>query len=196
MEGQPVGLPGLAALWLGFLIFVVALVAARRRAGRETRGDVTRSRRSMLGIAVQGVGFFVAGFGPARVTLDPVGATAIVEGAAVAGLMALAVGLFVWATRTMGRNWSVVARTRADHALVTAGPFAYLRHPIYTALFLLLTAIAVATGHAMRLIVAVPLYVLGTWLRITVEERMLRDLFGAAYERWSARVARFVPGVF
>src|SRR3546814_1930029 len=56
----------------------------------------------------------------------------IFQAAAVALLMATTVGLFVWASRTMGRNWSIVARTRADHRLVTTGPFAHVRseeHP-------------------------------------------------------------------
>jgi protein-S-isoprenylcysteine O-methyltransferase Ste14 len=96
----------------------------------------------------------------------------------------------------MGRNWSVVARTRSDHELVTTGPFAWLRHPIYTALALLLIALSIAYGNAARLILALPIYALGTWLRIAEEERLLRDAFGAAYDAYAARVRRFVPGVF
>ncbi|MGI4733342.1 MAG: methyltransferase family protein [Janthinobacterium lividum] len=196
MGAQPVGLPGLAALWLGLFAFAVALVAARRGAGREARGNVTRSRRSMAGIAVQGCAIFLVAVGVERVVLDPLGGAALAEAAAVAVLMAAAVALFVWSTRTMGRNWSIVARTRGDHTLVTTGPFAHLRHPIYTALFLLLVAMAVATGHWPRLAAAIPLYALGTWLRIAEEERMLADLFGGTYAAGTARVPRFVPGVF
>ena len=193
---DPVGLPGLAALAVGFFAFLAALIAARARAGREDRGNATRSRRSVAGIVIQGAGIFAAGFGRQRVTLDPLGCTALVEAAAVALLMAATVALFVWSSRTMGRNWSIVARTRSDHALVTAGPFAHIRHPIYTALFLLMLAMAIALGHTRQLIVGVPLFAIGTWLRISVEERMMRGLFGADYDRWAARVPRFVPGVF
>jgi protein-S-isoprenylcysteine O-methyltransferase Ste14 len=96
----------------------------------------------------------------------------------------------------MGRNWSIVARTREDHELVQSGPFAVMRHPIYTAITLQLIGCAVALGHPGRLIVALPLYALGTWLRISVEERLLHTMFGERYDAYAHRVKRFVPGVF
>ena len=194
--GDPVGLPGLAVLALSVVVFLVALLAARRRAGPEARGNTTRSRTSIAGIIIQGIGIAAACFGPQRITLDPLGTKALSEAAAVAALMATGIGLFFWASRTMGRNWSIVARTRADHQLVEGGPFAYLRHPIYTALFLYMLALAIAFGHTRALPIAVPLYALGTWIRIAAEERMLRDLFGPRYDAYAARVKRFVPGVF
>ena len=96
----------------------------------------------------------------------------------------------------MGRNWSLVARTRADHQLVEAGPFAYIRHPIYSALFLLMPAMALAFGHVAHLVLSVPLYAIGTWLRVGEEERLLRATFGSRYDAYAARVKRFLPGVF
>ncbi len=46
------------------------------------------------------------------------------------------------------------------------------------------------------LLIGVPLYALGTWLRIAEEERLLREMFGEDYDRYATRVRRFVPGVF
>lgn len=109
--------------------------------------------------------------------------------------MAATVGLFVWASRTMGRNWSVVARTRRDHTLVTAGPFAWIRHPIYTAMFLMMIALAIALGHVNRLFIAIPIYALGTVIRVRIEERLLRTAFGPTYREYAQRVKRFIPGV-
>ncbi len=195
-RSDPAGLPGIAVFAVGLLCFVVALMMARRRAGAEARANATRSRRSMVGIVVQGFGIVLAGLGPIDVVLDPLGTPALAAAAAVALLMAGTVGLFVWASRTMGRNWSIVARTRDDHALVDTGPFAIVRHPIYVALFLLMLAMAIAYGHASHLIAGVPLFAIGTWLRIGEEERLLCAMFGGAYEAYAARVKRFVPGVF
>jgi len=194
-HSRPIGLPGLAALAVGFVAFLIALIAARRRRGPRDPGE-RRSARSLIGIAVQCIAFFATGFGVGPAMLDPLSATALIEAVVIALLMATTVWLFAWASRTMGRNWSVVARTRSDHELVTTGPFAYLRHPIYTALALLLIALAIAYGNAARLVLALPIYVLGTWLRIAEEERLLHDAFGAAYVAYAARVKRFVPGVF
>lgn len=194
-HSDPVGLPGLAVVALGFLAFVVAGLAARRRSEAEAPGNRTRSRQSMLGIAIQGVAFFLATAGPQRVELDPLGAPALAEAVLVALLIAACVGLFVAASRAMGRNWSLVARTRNDHQLVQSGPFARIRHPIYTGLFLMMVALAIAFGHTRQLILATPIYALGTWLRISVEERLLREMFGGRYDAYASRVKRFVPGV-
>lgn len=191
-----VALPGLAVMAVGLFCFAIALLAARLRAGKEARGNATRSRRSMVGIFIQGIAILISAYGPILTTLDPLSTTALVEASTCAVLMASAVGLFVWASRTMGRNWSIVARTRADHSLVDTGPFAYLRHPIYTALFLLMIAFAIAYGHSARLILTIPLYALGTWLRVEEEERLLRRVFGTAYDAYAARVTRFVPRLF
>ncbi|WP_375396779.1 methyltransferase family protein [uncultured Sphingomonas sp.] len=178
-------------------MFVVALVAARSRAASGGAPAITsRASKSWWWIAVQGIGFACAGIGQVRVTLDPYSATAIVEGLLVLVLVAGSIGLFDASSRAMGRNWALVAQTRHDHTLVTNGPFAIVRHPIYVALFLYMLALATALGHSRNLIVGVPLYAFGTWMRISHEERLLRDQFGAAYDAYAARVKRFVPGVF
>ena len=195
MTNDPVGVPGLAVIAVGLLAFLIALLAARWRSGREARGNATRSRRSMVGIAVQGIGLLITAYGPIRTTLDPLSAKSLIEAIICAVLMTGAVGLFFWASRTMGNNWSIVARTRSDHQLVETGPFAYLRHPIYVAIFLLMIAFALGYGHGTKLIIAIPLYAIGTWLRIGEEERLLAAMFGDAYIRYAARVKRFIPGV-
>lgn len=187
------GLPALAVLATGLLLFAVALVARRWRRPAE-RGS-RRDAASLIGIAVQGVGGVIAASGPVRATLDPLGSAALVQAALTAALLAAALTLFVWATAAMGRNWSLVARTRSDHALVTTGPFARMRHPIYTALALVVIALALALGHLPSLTLALPVYALGTWLRVRIEERLLHAMFGATYEAYAARVKRFVPGL-
>ena len=189
----PVGLPGLAVLATGGLAFFLALLVARSRRERESGG--ARSGRSIGGIVVQGAGIAATFAGPVSVRLDPLGAAALAEAAVVALLMASSVALFIWSSRTMGRNWSLVARTRSDHELVTTGPFAYVRHPIYVSMALTMLAGSIAMGHERALLVGVPLFAIGTWLRISEEERLLRAMFGATYGAYAARVARFVPGV-
>lgn len=198
MTPDPVGLPGLAALSLGMLAFFAALAWTRWHAPAEQRsggGGGRRSRASIVGIVLQGFAIALCGVGPARVLLDPLSAKALVEAAAVLLLLGGAVALFLWSSTTMGRNWSVVARTRDDHSLVTAGPFAYVRHPIYVALFLFAPALAIATGHVRMLLIAIPIYAIGTAIRVRIEERLLRDAFGADYDEYATRVRRFIPGV-
>ncbi|GAA0300415.1 protein-S-isoprenylcysteine O-methyltransferase [Sphingomonas oligophenolica] len=197
IHSDPVGLPGLAAIALGFVIFLFALLAARLRAGRGATVAVTRRKNaSIVWIIVQGIAIGIVGFGPLRVLLDPGSPKAIAEGTAALLLMLGAVWLFDASSRTMGKNWSLVARTREDHQLVQSGPFAVVRHPIYVALFFFMVAMAIAYGHTRNLLLAVPMYAIATWLRVRHEERILREQFGADYDAYAARVKRFVPGVF
>ena len=197
LSSDPVGMPGLLVLGIGFGAFMAAMISAQRARGSKATGETTarRSRASMAGVAIQSLAIGFACLGVQRATLDPLSPPALVQAAAVAIFIAGAVWLFVWASRTMGRNWSIVARTRGDHALVTAGPFAWMRHPIYTAMFLLMIALAIGLGHINRLLIAVPLYAVGTIIRVRIEERLLRSAFGSAYDEYANRVKRFIPGV-
>ena len=193
----PVGLPGLAALALGLFVFLCALFLARwRRARAPQAADRGRRTASIGWIIVQGFGMALAGFGPIVTTRDPLSPVALVVGATVLALMLVAAALFDAASRAMGRNWALVARTRRDGTLIETGPFAYVRNPIYVALLLILFALAIACGHFANLIVALPVFALGTAMRIRYEEAVLRASFGASYERYAVRVKRFVPGLF
>ncbi len=191
----PVGLPGLAVIAISFVSFVIALLIARRRTGVADTGQGQRSEKSWGGIAVQTIGIFSVGFGPIIVSLDPLGAPALLQALVVGLLMASEIWLFAASSRAMGSNWAIVASTRSDHELVTGGPFAYIRNPIYVALFLFMIAMAVAYGHYAGLIVGVPLYIVGTVMRVSIEEKLLRKQFGAAYDAYVARVRRFIPGI-
>lgn len=196
VNSQPTGIPALAVVLAGLIAFPIFLSFARKRreaAGSEDGAKTVTS--SWIGIGIQGLGFAAVGFGPVKIEMDPLTPFALGEGAVVAALVLTAVILFVSSSRAMGKNWSLVARAREDHQLVTSGPFALVRHPIYTGLFAWLIAMAIAFGHHRGLILGVPLYWIGTWVRVVREERLLRAQFGADYDAYAARVKRFVPGI-
>jgi protein-S-isoprenylcysteine O-methyltransferase Ste14 len=195
---DPVGLPGLVAFAFGFLVFFITLMLARRRGERAPKSANSGRRAASIGwIVVQGLGIVAAGFGRLEIELDPWAPKPLLEGAVVLVLMLAAVSLFDTSSKAMGRNWALVARTREDGNLVQTGPFAYVRNPIYVALFLFMIAMAIAYGHTRNLIVAIPVFALGTWMRVRHEEIVLREAFGAeAFDAYAKRVKRFVPGVF
>jgi protein-S-isoprenylcysteine O-methyltransferase Ste14 len=178
----------MSALMVGSVAFAGAVIATRVTNRRE--GGGTRDRLSLAGAIVQGVAI-----GLSAITAR-VGAPDDWRNAAeVALLMAAAVAVFIWSARTMGQNWAIVARTRGDHELVTTGPFALVRNPIYVAMALFLLAVAMATHHERALLFTLPLFAIGTLIRTSIEERLLRAQFGAAYDTYAARVKRFIPGV-
>ena len=196
IDPQPVGLPGLYAMLAGFVLFLALLGLARRRGAESARPESQiRARASWIGVAIQMIGFVAVGFGPLRVMTTNSPAT-YAQAAGVFALMLFTILMFLSASRAMGKNWAVVARTRSDHDLVTGGPFAYVRNPIYTGLFGMLLAFALGFGHWRGLILGVPLYWIGTAIRVREEEKLLRAQFGQAYGEYAARVKRFVPGLF
>jgi protein-S-isoprenylcysteine O-methyltransferase Ste14 len=190
---RPVG-PASPIILLAALALFAVLVALKP-GDRTGESGSRRSRLSILGIAIQVAAFAAVGSGPVTIGLPLASPAAIGQAVLVLLLSGLTCWLFAASKRALGRNWSIVARTRSEHQLVTWGPFAYLRHPIYAALFLWLVAMAVAFGHHAGLIPGIPLYWIGTILRIREEERLLRAQFGADYDAYAARVKRFVPGI-
>lgn len=189
----PVSPVGPIILFAGLGLFLLLLVFAGKREAGENGSR--RSGRSIVGIVIQMVAFVAVGAGPIDMSLAPMSRIAIEQASVVVILIAFTCGVFAASKRALGRNWSLVARTRSDHELVSWGPFAYVRHPIYSALFAWLLAMAVAFGHYRGLIVGIPLYWIGTTLRIVEEEKLLRAQFGAAYDAYAARVKRFLPGI-
>lgn len=190
----PVGLPALWTLGVGFVLFLATMLVANHRTGKRQTGG-RRNMKSILPIAVQGLAIAIAAFGPIHVDLASGSEGAILQAVAVGVFMAGTIGLFAASSHAMGRNWAVVAQTRSDHELVTSGPFAWVRNPIYDALFLFLVAMGIGYGHYWNIVVATPLYWIGTMMRVRMEEKLLRAQFGSAYEAYTARVKRFMPGL-
>ncbi len=102
--------------------------------------------------------------------------------------------LTIWARLYLGRNWSSVAAVKADHELVTTGPYQWVRHPIYSGLTLGMVGTAVAIGQ-WRAVLAVTLALIAIAQRIVIEERFMREQFGNAYDAYARRVWALLPGL-
>jgi len=101
----------------------------------------------------------------------------------------------IWARMTLGRNWSGRATVKADHQLVTSGPYAVARHPIYTGLMVAVvgTALAIGEWHG---ILAVVVILLALMIKMSQEERLMMQAFPGAYPVYRQRVKALIPGVF
>jgi protein-S-isoprenylcysteine O-methyltransferase Ste14 len=115
------------------------------------------------------------------------GAYALV-GVAVAGF------LFAWWARIyLGPLWSGAVTIKDDHTVVDTGPYALVRHPIYTGLITATaaTAAAIATWPAIAGFV---LITLGIWIKARIEERFLAAELGeCAYGAYRRRVPMLLP---
>lgn len=183
-----------AGVMLAWVAFAAALFVAHRRAGSAPVR--LRGRSGLAGIVLQAAGFaFAWGALPIGreilVSTGPLGRW-LIACAAVALAFAGA-GFAIWAIRALGKQWSIVPQVRDHHDLITTGPYAVVRHPIYTAMAGLLAATALAFTHPLGLALGLIAYALGTLLRVRAEERLLRAAFGEEYERYARAVPAVIP---
>jgi protein-S-isoprenylcysteine O-methyltransferase Ste14 len=104
---------------------------------------------------------------------------------------------FTWSARIyLGRLWSSEITRKEGHRIVDTGPYAIVRHPIYTGLIIGLLATAAAEGTVTGLLGAA-LIIFGIWLKASSEERFLMaeldpDLYGS-YRRRVPMLVPFLP---
>jgi protein-S-isoprenylcysteine O-methyltransferase Ste14 len=128
---------------------------------------------------------------PLNRVLTPNGYWAQALGAAVC--MA---GLFVtvWARRTLAGNWSGDVTFKQGHELVKAGPYRFVRHPIYTGLLLMCLGSAMESGR-MRSWLGVVLMAAGFWTKLKQEEKLMLRHFPDDYPAYRRQVKALVPFV-
>lgn len=100
----------------------------------------------------------------------------------------------VWARITLGGNWSAEVTFKQDHDLIESGPYALVRHPIYTGLLLMALGTAIAYGRAIGFALFVSLCG-GFWWKARDEERIMSSHFPEAYAEYKTRVRAIVPFV-
>lgn len=83
---------------------------------------------------------------------------------------------------------------KEDHQLITSGPYALVRHPIYTGLLLALVGSAMAMGE-WRAVLAFSLAWLALWRKLRLEEHLMHRQFGETYQAYCQRVPALIPFV-
>lgn len=101
--------------------------------------------------------------------------------------------LAVWAKLTLGRWFSASFGVKPGHELITTGPYAIVRHPMYTALIALGLGLGLAFDSVLTVGVTL-LYVVPFLLHTHIEEQIFSKHFGAAWLDYAKRVPRLVPG--
>jgi protein-S-isoprenylcysteine O-methyltransferase Ste14 len=118
-------------------------------------------------------------------------------GLALVAALTTAAGLAValWARAILGGNWSGAIVLKEQHELIDRGPYAFVRHPIYTGV--LLMALGTMTFSGTTDSVAIfAIVVAGLTVKALIEERWLTKHFPESYPRYRARVgARLIPFV-
>lgn len=173
-----------------FAVFIVAAQVTRMRGVARRGASVRRAR----GVADAAPAFFWLPY--LVVWLRP-GPSLDVPGALVWLGLALVIGGVVfalWAMATLGKHYDLRLEVHHGHEVVRRGPYALVRHPIYTGLALHSLGAILATGNVLfaagTLLVTVPIFV----LRARAEEQLLRSELGTDYERYAREVPMLIPG--
>ncbi|HEY6487833.1 MAG: isoprenylcysteine carboxylmethyltransferase family protein [Terracidiphilus sp.] len=117
--------------------------------------------------------------------------TNLISGFAGAALCACGVTLAVWARVCLGRDWGMPMEEKAHFELVTHGPYATIRHPIYAGIILAILGSAIGQS----VLWAIPLLIIGPYLIYSAgrEEKMMTERFPNQYPSYLKRTRMIIP---
>ena len=180
-----------AACWVVFVLVWIVTALRDRRGGSPA--VLRRSVWWTSGVAIAAVGVLVGSVVPRWVWAALTVRTAWLAAIGAAVLLA-SLAFTVWARLRLGRMWNSAPTIKEGHELRTDGPYALVRHPIYTGLLgmLLGTVLAVGSGTSLLALLLVPP---ALWFKIRTEERLLTERFPRDYPAYRAAVPALVPGL-
>jgi protein-S-isoprenylcysteine O-methyltransferase Ste14 len=185
----------LARLYVDAWIFagIVWLVAALFT-NRTERTEPLSSRLVQLGWTLLSV--ILLSFG--RLPWGPLGVRVIPRsfllGNAGLALTIVGIAFALWARFYLGRNWSGRVTLKENHELIRTGPYAFVRHPIYTGILVALTGTVIAIGEA-RAILALIIVAVGLHFKSKTEEQFMSEKFGEQYATYRREVKSLIPYV-
>ncbi len=179
------------AIWVIFLVYwrIRAIGTKPTQRLEPIASQIVRSAAFLIAIALLMVN---------RIPLPWLYLHILPAGTALAGFwIGLAVtvaglAFAVWARNYLGGNWSSSVTIKQDHQLITSGPYAFVRHPIYTGILTGFVGSVIALAQVRGLIAFVLIAVV-LWAKLRMEEQWMREQFGPAYDAYSHRVAGLVP---
>jgi len=115
-------------------------------------------------------------------------------GGMLAGIVAAGLVFTLWARAELGRNWSAAVVLKEDHQLIRSGPYAIVRHPIYTGLIIMALGTVLDEGTAVGLPLVGALSLV-LWIKSRREEELMAASFPVDYPDYRRHVRAFIPYV-
>ena len=183
---------------LGIVAWYVIRYPFERRAKRvrvvsdgRSCSDTVGLASALFGLAIL-PGFYVATGIPE--TADyPATIWAVSLGAIISCL-----GLWVFriSHKELGRNWSITLEIRDQHKLVCTGPYAMVRHPMYTSFLLIGLGQAFLLSNWVAGLAGLIGFAVLFFLRVDKEESMMLENFGPQYRAYMERTKRIIPYLY
>jgi protein-S-isoprenylcysteine O-methyltransferase Ste14 len=168
----------------------------RSRRTKVSRDSKDLSERVRLSISATGLGIlpfiYVATGWPRSASYQPEPVLFLLGILAAAGALVL----FRLTHKALGKMWSVSLQLREGHSLVTTGIYRTLRHPMYSAFWLMALAQALLLPNWVAGLSGFVGFGLLFALRIGPEERMMEQAFGDEYRNYRSRTWRIIPHVY
>ncbi|AEG04184.1 isoprenylcysteine carboxylmethyltransferase family protein [Sinorhizobium meliloti WSM1022] len=190
---------------IGEIAWVLGIVAwyfirrpYERRAKRVRVVSHRRSTSEKLGLAAALLGlaiipaFYVATGIPEGAD-HPARLWAVVLGAVI---FCLAMWVFRRTHKELGRNWSITLEIRDKHELIRRGPYALVRHPMYTSFLLMGVGQAFLLPNWVAGLAGLAGFAVLFLLRVDKEERMMMEMFGSEYRDYMADTKRIIPYIY
>jgi protein-S-isoprenylcysteine O-methyltransferase Ste14 len=181
----------IVALWIVFVIYWAVAALVMKRLDRSA----IRSGMAMrFGIfATVAVAIALVRRSPELRALQLAQFQSVPMAVSGAGIATLGVILAFSARAAIGGNWAPPATRRADTELVTSGPYAFVRHPIYGGILLMMTGTAIGLIPTWWLVAAAAgIYFFYSAL---AEERFMTERFPDSYPAYRARTKMLLPFV-
>ncbi|MGH6763707.1 MAG: protein-S-isoprenylcysteine O-methyltransferase [Phyllobacterium sp.] len=183
---------------LGIVAWYVIRYPFERRAKRVRVVSDRRSFSERVGLAMALLGlavipgfYLVTGIPaaadyPARIWAVAVGTVLVIA----------AMWVFRRTHKALGRNWSITLEIRDKHELVCRGPYAFVRHPMYTSFLLMGLGQAFLLSNWVAGLAGLVGFAVLFFLRVDKEERMMLEVFGPQYRAYMERTKRIIPYLY
>jgi|SRR5579863_3613385 len=179
----------LIALCFGVFILYMAIKAIRLRHGEERRFQFRFWLFVALVVLVLVFRRWVAARSGSVVWPQTITTNILADLATIGGLT-----LVFQSHRALGRNWSPEVVIQEKHELIEKGPYAYIRHPLYSGLLLMFMGMALYCGRKACIIVFVCCFV-AYYFKSQMEERLLAKTF-PAYSEYKRRTKALIPFIW
>lgn len=181
----------IGVFWLVFIIYwIVAALSAKRNLSGRNWGREAGLRLAIIAIFLLALRtpLFRHGLRAARSHIVTTDSHVAIIGVV---LCALGVGLAIWARAYLGRNWGMPMSRKERPDLVTTGPYAYVRHPIYTGIILAMLGSAIGE----TILWLIPLVVGSAYFIYSAktEEKNMVQEFPDQYPAYQQRTKMLIP---
>ncbi len=157
----------------------------------QKRPSITVPWPTRAGLLLETAAFFV-GYAFHLPLWQPTSAVRTVLGLAIA----IPAVVMAWeAVAHLGKQFRLHAGLYDDHELVRTGPYAIVRHPIYSSLLAMLVANCLLLTRGRWALVALVIYIAGTEIRVRSEERLLAARFPEEFAAYRRQVPAYLPFV-